>query len=114
MIYSDILKDYPNEEDTHYNLGSLLADLDRYEESIDALEIGYERTKSSEIFFKMTAVAFDSDNQKLGMSLLEKGIDRHKADLNKFFDFYPTFRDNKEIVALLTEELGEDFDSKEI
>jgi tetratricopeptide (TPR) repeat protein len=111
-IYQDILKDYPNEEDTHYNLGSLLADLKRYDEAIDALEIGYERTKSAEIFFKMTAVAFDSENQRLGMSLLEKGVDRHKGALKKFYDFYPTFRDNKEIVALLIEELGDDFDSK--
>lgn len=113
MIYREILKDFPKEEDTHYNLGSLLADLQRYEEAIDALELGYERTKSAEIFFKMTAVAFESDNQRLGMSLLERGIDRHKEELQKFYDFHPTFRDNKEIVALLTEELGEDFNSKE-
>lgn len=112
-IYRDILKDYPQEEDTHYNLGSLLADMERFEEAIDALEIGYEKTKSAEIFFKMTAVAFESKNQKLGMSLLEKGIDRHKEELAKFYDFHPAFRDNKEIVALLTEELGENFDSKE-
>lgn len=112
-IYRDILKDYPEEEDTHYNLGSLLADLGDYEDAIDALELGYEKTKSAEIFYKMTAIAFDGDNHKLGMSLLDKGLKRHREDIDKFYDFYPVFRDDKEIVDLLTKVLGEDFDSKE-
>lgn len=111
-IYRDILIDYPEEEDTHYNLGSLLADMKKFDEAIDALEEGYSLTKSAEIYFKMTAVAFDADNNKLGLSFLERGLERHADDIKKFYEFYPNYADHKEIVALLQRKLGKDFDNK--
>jgi hypothetical protein len=49
----------------------------------------------------MTAVSFESGNQSLGMSLLKKGIKKFKEDLDKFYEYFEEYKDNKEIMDLL-------------
>jgi tetratricopeptide (TPR) repeat protein len=100
-LYKEILEIEINDEDTWFNFGALLADMENFEEAIDVLEKGYELTSSAEIFYKMTAVAFEGGNHSLGMSLLKKGIKIFKEEIDKFYEYFEEYKNDKKIMNLI-------------